>query len=103
MRVIGHNIVFKSLPNEEVNPEPPHHRSDTGLEIPVKFQYTDSDKKEMKFHKGEVIDTGEDVTFMKKGDVFYYDNNRAYATVVNGETVNITQSPFVILVLDSDD
>lgn len=92
MRVIGQNIVFKALPNEEVE-----------ADSKPTFKYTESDKKEMKFHKGEVIDVGSDISFMEKGDVFYYDENRAYQTVVSGETVSITQAAFVILVLDSDD
>lgn len=94
MRIVGNNIVFKQLPNEV---------ADKTDDAPKEFQYTEADKKEMKYHKGEVIDVGPAIDFMKKGDVFYYDQNRAYPTVINGKTVTVTQSPFVVLVLDASD
>ena len=93
MKALGQNIVF-----EEVIAPKKTSESKGG------FEHTETDHKEMKYHKGKAIAVGDVAEpFLSEGSEFYYDHNRAYLTSIEGRLVHVTQLAHVIVVLDSPD
>lgn len=86
MEAVGINIIIEKLPMDS--------KSDGG------FEWTGKDTKEMRYQKGKVITTGNDVKRVKDGDVIYYDQHRAYDTSIEGRTVTVLREVDVVVRLD---
>jgi co-chaperonin GroES (HSP10) len=60
----------------------------------------DKDVGEMKYHKGKIVAIGPVVESAKVGDTIFYDNHRAYDTVIEGNKVTVIREIDGIVVLD---
>ena len=62
MRVVGKNILVKEIVQEV--------KTKSGLLLGY--------GEEIKFHRAEVIDVGDEVSKVKKGDIVWFDRHRVY-------------------------
>tara|TARA_R100000935_G_scaffold316_2_gene875 strand:+ start:2785 stop:3042 length:258 start_codon:yes stop_codon:yes gene_type:complete len=85
MRPVGKYIVIKTI-DEEV-------KTKSGLLLSA------TDVDEFRYKKGKVIEPGNEVTVIDKGDSIYYDKNSGFTMLINEEPYTIIQERDVVIVL----
>ena len=85
MKPVGKYIVIKTI-DEEV-------KTKSGLLLSA------TDVDEFRYKKGKVIEPGNEVTVIDKGDSIYYDKNSGFTMLINEEPYTIIQERDVVIVL----
>ena len=82
MKVVLSNILVKEI-KEDV-------KSSSGLYL--------GDGQDIKFHKGEVISTGEDIDKVNIGDIIWFDRHRTYPITYEGQEYIIMDYENVVII-----
>jgi co-chaperonin GroES (HSP10) len=82
MKVVLSNILVKEI-KEDV-------KSSSGLYL--------GDGQDIKFHKGEVISTGEDIDKVNIGDIIWFDRHRTYPITYEGQEYIIMNYENVVII-----
>ena len=85
MRAVNNYIII-SEPVEEKKPS-------TGLSLTV------DQSEEMRYGKGEVVETGDKVTVVKKGDIIYFDKRQGHQVRLEGVLYGVIREPDVVVIL----
>lgn len=84
MRVRGNYIMMEKIEEAE---------KISGLTL----EYSDQDTDRMTIHKGIVLDFGDLVKGVEKGEICFYNKSRAFALKLKGETYWMVSEDHVIL------
>jgi co-chaperonin GroES (HSP10) len=84
MQAIGKYIVI-SIIDEEI-------KTDSGIIL------SGEDAKQFRYKKGQVINPGTDVSFIKEGDVIYFDKGNSFTMVINDKQCTIIREIDVVVV-----
>jgi hypothetical protein len=63
------------------------------------LEYSQSDSERMTVQKGTVIDFGNQVKGIEKGEICYYNKSRAFDIKLKGETYTMVDEGYIILLL----
>lgn len=85
MRAVNNYIII-SEPVEE-------KKTSTGLLLTV------DQSEEMRYGKGEVVETGDKVTVVKKGDIIYFDKRQGHQVRLEGVLYGVIREPDVVVIL----
>tara|TARA_R100000664_G_C2757992_1_gene146615 strand:- start:2704 stop:2961 length:258 start_codon:yes stop_codon:yes gene_type:complete len=85
MKAIGKYIVVKSI-EEQIT-------TDSGLLL------SSEDVKDLRYKKGEVINSGTEVDAIKNGDVLYFDKHGSHTMMIENEAYTIIQERNVVVVV----
>lgn len=85
MQPIGKYLVIKTI-DEEI-------KSDAG------FILSGADADAFRYKKGVVIESGTDVTVIKKDDELYYDKSYSFTMIINDVQYTIIREADVVVVL----
>lgn len=85
MRAVNNYIII-SEPVEE-------KKTSTGLLLTV------DQSEEMRYGKGEVVETGDKVTVVKKGDMIYFDKRQGHQVRLEGVLYGVIREPDVVVIL----
>jgi co-chaperonin GroES (HSP10) len=85
MRAVNNYIII-SEPVEE-------KKTSTGLLLTV------DQSEEMRYGKGEVVETGDKVTVVKKGDIVYFDKRQGHQVRLEGVLYGVIREPDVVVIL----
>ena len=85
MRAVNNYIII-SEPVEE-------KKTSTGLLLTV------DQSEEMRYGKGEVIQAGELVSVVKKGDIIYFDKRQGHQVRLEGVLYGVIREPDVVIIL----
>ena len=85
MKPIGKNIIVKNI-DEEIT-------TDSGLVLSGK------DVDAMRYKKAVVIESGTEVSFIKKDDIVYYDKTHGFTMLIEDKPHTIIQERDVVVVL----
>jgi len=85
MRAVNNYIII-SEPVEE-------KKTSTGLLLTV------DQSEEMQYGKGEVVETGDKVTVVKKGDIIYFDKRQGHQVRLEGVLYGVIREPDVVVIL----
>ena len=85
MKAIGKYIIIKTI-EEQVTTK-------SGLLL------SSEDMTDLRYRKGEVINTGTTVNAIKNGDIIYYDKRTGHTMMIEGEPYNIILETDVVVVV----
>ena len=85
MRAVNNYIII-SEPVEE-------KKTSTGLLLTV------DQSEEMRYGKGEVVETGDKVTVVKKGDMIYFDKRQGHQVRLEGVLYGVIRESDVVVIL----
>jgi co-chaperonin GroES (HSP10) len=85
LKPIGKNIIVKNI-DEEIT-------TDSGLVLSGK------DVDAMRYKKAVVIESGTEVSFIKKDDIVYYDKTHGFTMLIEDKPHTIIQERDVVVVL----
>ena len=85
MKPIGKNLIVKNI-NEEIT-------TDSGLVL------SGTDVDAMRYKKALVIESGTEVSFIKKDDIIYYDKSHGFTMLIEDKPHTIIQERDVVVVL----
>ena len=85
MRAVNNYIII-SEPVEE-------KKTSTGLIL------TATEGDEMRYGKGEVVETGDKVSTVKKGDTVYFDKRQGHQVRLEGVLYDIIREPDVVVIM----
>jgi co-chaperonin GroES (HSP10) len=85
MRAVNNYIII-SEPVEE-------KKTSTGLLLTV------DQSEEMRYGKGEVVEVGDKVTVVKKGDMIYFDKRQGHQVRLEGVLYGVIREPDVVVIL----
>ena len=85
MKPIGKYIVIKTI-EEDI-------KTESGLIL------SGEDTNQLRYKKGEVIESGTDVNVIEKGAVLYYDKNQSFTMLINDIQYTIIRESDVVVVL----
>ena len=84
MQPIGKYIVVSAI-DEEI-------KTDSGIIL------SGEDASQFRYKKGKVIKPGTDVTFIKEGDIVYYDKGYSFTMIIGAEQHTIIREGDVVVV-----
>ncbi len=85
MRAVNNFIIINETVEEK--------KTESGLLLTV------DESEEMRYGKGEVVETGDKVTTVKKGDTIYFDKRQGHQVRLEGVLYGIIREPDVVVII----
>lgn len=85
MRAVNNFIIINETVEEK--------KTSTGLLL------TATEGEEMRYGKGEVVEAGESVSVVRKGDVIYFDKRQGHQVRIEGVLYGIIREPDVVAIM----
>lgn len=85
MRAVNNFIIINETVEEK--------KTDSGLLLTV------DESDEMRYGKGEVVEAGDKVTVVKKGDTIYFDKRQGHQVRLEGVLYGIIREPDVVVII----
>ena len=85
MRAVNNFIIINETVEEK--------KTESGLLLTV------DESEEMRYGKGEVVEAGDKVTTVKKGDTIYFDKRQGHQVRLEGVLYGIIREPDVVVIM----
>lgn len=85
MRAVNNFIIINETVEEK--------KTDSGLLLTI------DESEEMRYGKGEVVEVGDKVTVVKKGDTIYFDKRQGHQVRLEGTLYGIIREPDVVVIM----